>query len=72
MSQTMEQNATTKAAPFAPIEHYERLIILRKTSPDAFMLQTSEATRRALFHYERQKAQSREIKDLLAALESDK
>jgi hypothetical protein len=41
---------------FEPIEHYERLIKLCETSPDTFMLQTSEATRRALFHYEQQKA----------------
>jgi hypothetical protein len=28
------------------------LIVLRKREPDTFMLRTSEATRRALFHYE--------------------
>jgi hypothetical protein len=58
MSQTMQQNATTNAAPFAPIDHYERLIKLREESPDAFMLRTSEATRRTLFHYERQREMS--------------
>jgi hypothetical protein len=59
MSQTTQHNATTKAAPFAPIEHYERLIKLREESPDTFMLRTSEATRRALHYYEtaRQKAE---------------
>jgi hypothetical protein len=56
MSQTMQQNATTNAAPFEPIEHYERLIKLREESPDAFMLRTSEATRRALHYYEEAKA----------------
>ena len=40
---------------FEPIASYERLIALRDTSPDAFMLQTSEATRRALVYYERAK-----------------
>jgi hypothetical protein len=59
MSQTMQHNATTKAAPFAPIEHYERLIKLREESPDTFMLRTSEATRRALSYYERQKERLR-------------
>jgi hypothetical protein len=54
----MQQNATTKAAPFEPIEPYERLIKLREESPDAFMLRTSEATRRTLFHYERQREMS--------------
>ncbi len=44
---------TEKQPTFEPIEHYERLIKLREESPDAFMLRTSEATRRALFHYER-------------------
>jgi hypothetical protein len=45
---------------FMVLDHYERLIHLREESPDTYMLRTSEATRRALFHYERQKAQSRE------------
>jgi hypothetical protein len=58
MSQTMQQNATTNVAPFEPIEHYERLIVLRETSPDTFMLRTSEATRRALHYYERQREMS--------------
>jgi hypothetical protein len=68
MSQTA-QNRTPKkesdgnASPekreaFEPIESYERLILLRETSPDAFMLRTSEATRRTLFHYERQREMS--------------
>jgi hypothetical protein len=43
---------TEKQPTFEPIEHYERLIKLRETSPDAYMLQTSEATRRALHYYE--------------------
>ena len=63
MSQTMQQNDTEKSVTghaFELIEHYERLIKLRETSPDAFMLQTSEATRRALFFYEQQKAKHRE------------
>ena len=52
---------TEKQPTFEPIEHYERLIKLREESPDdAFMLQTSEATRRALFFYEQQKAKQRE------------
>ncbi len=46
---------TEESDGFQMLDHYERLIILRKTSPDAYMLRTSEATRRALFHYERQK-----------------
>jgi hypothetical protein len=56
----MQQNTTTKAAPFQQLDHYERLIKLRETSPDAYMLRTSEATRRALFFYEQQKAKRRE------------
>ncbi len=52
----MQQNTTTKAAPFQQLDHYERLIRLRETSPDEFMLQTSEATRRALHYYEKAKA----------------
>jgi hypothetical protein len=56
MSYEVEQNGTTKAAPFEPIEHYERLIKLRAESPDKFLLQTSEATRRALHYYEEAKA----------------
>jgi hypothetical protein len=55
MSQTTQQNATTKAAPFEPIDHYERLIKLREREPDTFMLRTSEATRRALSYYEEAK-----------------
>jgi len=51
---------TEKQPTFEPIEHYERLIKLREESPDTFMLRTSEATRRALFFYEQQKAQNRE------------
>jgi hypothetical protein len=47
-----------KREAFAPIEHYERLIKLREESPDTFMLRTSEATRRTLFHYERQREMS--------------
>ena len=46
---------STERKTFEPIEHYERLIKLRKTSPDAFLLQTSEATRRALHYYEEAK-----------------
>ncbi len=50
---------STQRQTFEPIEHYERLIKLREESPDAFLLQTSEATRRALYYYEtaRQKAE---------------
>ncbi len=43
---------TEKQPTFEPIEHYERLIKLREESPDAFMLQTSEATRRTIHYYE--------------------
>jgi hypothetical protein len=43
---------TEKRQTFEPIDHYERLIVLRETSPEAFMLRTSEATRRALEYYE--------------------
>jgi hypothetical protein len=50
---------TEKQPTFEPIEHYERLIKLREESPDAFMLRTSEATRRALHYYERQKERLR-------------
>jgi hypothetical protein len=45
-----------KREAFAPIEHYERLIKLREESPDKFLLQTSEATRRTLHYYEAAKA----------------
>jgi hypothetical protein len=59
MSRKVTQNCTeNKAAPFEPIHYYERLIKLREESPDAFMLRTSEATRRTLFHYERQREMS--------------
>ncbi len=51
----MQQNATTKAAPFQQLDHYERLIKLRKELPDQFLLRTSQATRAALSYYERQK-----------------
>jgi hypothetical protein len=54
-AQNFDEVGRTAAAPFEPIPSYERLIKLREASPDAFMLQTSEATRRALHHYERQK-----------------
>ncbi len=47
-----------EAIPFEPISSYERLIKLREQSPDAFMLQTSEATRRALQYYEKQRRES--------------
>jgi hypothetical protein len=52
----MEQNGTENKASFQQLDHYERLIKLREESPDAFMLQTSEATRRALHYYEEAKA----------------
>ncbi len=55
MSQTLTDLTPKKREVFEPIEHYERLIKLREESPDAFMLRTSEATRRTLFHYERQR-----------------
>ena len=50
---------TEESDGFQMLDHYERLIILRETSPDAYMLRTSEATRRALSYYEtaRQKAE---------------
>jgi len=47
-----------KREAFAPIEHYERLIKLRAQSPDDYLLRTSEATRRALGYYERQREMS--------------
>jgi hypothetical protein len=57
MSRTMSQNVSeNKAAPFQQLDHYERLIVLRKRDPDTFMLRTSEATRRALHYYEEAKA----------------
>ncbi len=56
MSQTLTDLTPKKSAPVEPIEHYERLIKLREESPDAFMLRTSEATRRALHYYEEAKA----------------
>ncbi len=56
MSYEVEQNGTEKSAGFQQLDHYERLIKLREESPDAFMLRTSEATRRALHWYEQAKA----------------
>ncbi len=53
---------TEKRPTFERIEHYERLIKLRETSPDTFMLRTSEAARRALHYYERQKEKYAELK----------
>ncbi len=50
--------AEESGGAFEPIDSYERLIKLREESPDAFMLRTSEATRRTLFHYERQREMS--------------
>jgi hypothetical protein len=47
---------------FEPIEHYERLIRLRAADGEAFMLRTSEPTRRALHYYERQKEKA-EVKN---------
>jgi hypothetical protein len=48
---------TTKKRPtFEPIDSYERLIKLRAESPDKFLLQTSEATRRTIHYYEAAKA----------------
>jgi hypothetical protein len=52
MSQTLTDLTPKKRAGFEPIDHYERLIKLRETSPDEFMLRTSKATRRALHYYE--------------------
>lgn len=57
-SQNLDGVGRKEAAPFERIDHYERLIVLRETSPDAFMLRTSEAARRALAYYERAKAAS--------------
>ncbi len=48
--------STQQQQTFEPIEHYERLIVMRAESPDEFMLRTSEATRRALHWYEAAKA----------------
>ena len=56
----MQQNDTEKSDAFEEISSYERLIILRRESPDDYLLRTSQATRAALGYYERQKAQSRE------------
>jgi hypothetical protein len=50
---------STERQTFEPIEHYERLIKLKSDDSDAFMLRTSEATRRALHYYERQKERLR-------------
>ncbi len=52
MSQTLTDLTPKKREAFELIDSYERLIKLREESPDTFMLRTSEATRRALFHYE--------------------
>jgi hypothetical protein len=62
MSQTLTDLTPKKSAGFEPIDHYERLIVLRKREPDTFMLRTSEATRRALHYYEEAKAK-RELKN---------
>ncbi len=51
---------TTEARGFEILDHYERLIRLRSVSPDKFLLQTSEAARRALAIYEQQKARHTE------------
>jgi hypothetical protein len=56
MSQTLTDLTPKKREAFELIDSYERLILLRETSPDAFMLRTSEATRRALGYYEAAKA----------------
>ena len=53
-----EEHASASPGDFEPIASYERLIRLREESPDAFLLQTSAATRYALVHYERQKARA--------------
>jgi hypothetical protein len=58
MSQTLTNLTLKKREAFEPIDSYERLILLREREPDTFMLRTSEATRRALFHYERQREMS--------------
>jgi hypothetical protein len=58
MSQTAQNRTPKKREAFEPIDSYERLIKLREESPDAFLLQTSEATRRALHYYEELKAKS--------------
>jgi hypothetical protein len=59
MSQTAQDRTPKKREAFEPIDSYERLIVLRKREPDTFMLRTSEATRRALHYYERQKERLR-------------
>jgi hypothetical protein len=58
MSQTLTDLTPKKREAFELIDSYERLIKLREESPDTFMLRTSEATRRTLFHYERQREMS--------------
>jgi hypothetical protein len=58
----MSQKCPKKSAPFEPIEHYERLIVMRAESPDEFMLRTSEATRRALHWYEAAKAKHERLR----------
>jgi hypothetical protein len=50
--------ATEESGDTFEIASYERLIILRRESPDDYLLRTSEATRRALFFYEQQKARA--------------
>jgi hypothetical protein len=55
MSENFDGVGGNTSPSFEPSPSYERLIKLREESPDAFLLRTSEATRRALHHYERQK-----------------
>ncbi len=61
MTENLDGVGRTEGAMFTPIESYERLIELRERSPDAFMLQTSAATRLALGYYERQKRNNDEL-----------
>jgi len=60
MNDAENLEVTTEARGFEILDQYERLIRLRSESPDQFLLQTSQAARYALVHYERQKAKSRE------------
>jgi len=54
MAENFDKVGGNTSPSFEPSPSYERLIKLREESPDAFLLRTSEATRRALHHYERQ------------------
>jgi hypothetical protein len=59
-AQNLDETGRKQSDAFEEISSYERLIILRRESPDDYLLRTSQATRAALGYYERQKAQNRE------------